>query len=107
MPKCIAYDDEGKICGKPATVFDRQRGGLVCAAHAPQDFQERYLSADDIAAQIKMSALTVRKWLRSGKLKGVRAGRLWRVKESDLHAFLERNGAPAKQKRAPGKKTTS
>jgi len=54
--------------------------------------QERYLSAEDIATRLNVSAITVRVWLRKGKLKGVRAGRLWRVKEKDLQAFLERNG---------------
>jgi hypothetical protein len=30
---CIAYTENGGICGKPATVFDDQRGPL-CALHA-------------------------------------------------------------------------
>jgi excisionase family DNA binding protein len=52
--------------------------------------QERYLSAENIADRLNVSPITVRKWLREGKLKGVRAGRLWRVREIDLQAFLER-----------------
>jgi hypothetical protein len=32
---CIAYTADGWICRQPATIVDRQRGGLVCAAHAP------------------------------------------------------------------------
>ena len=34
--KCIAYKDDGTICGKPATVLDPQRGGMVCKEHAPK-----------------------------------------------------------------------
>jgi excisionase family DNA binding protein len=49
-----------------------------------------YLSAEDIAERLSVGSATVRSWLRQGKLKGVRAGRLWRVKESDLQTFLER-----------------
>lgn len=55
----------------------------------PESHQERYLRAEDIAGRLNVSPITVRKWLREGKLKGLRAGRLWRVKESDLQAFLE------------------
>jgi excisionase family DNA binding protein len=53
--------------------------------------QERYLSSKEIAKRLNVSAVSVRKWLRQGKLKGVRAGKLWRVLESDLEAFLERD----------------
>src|SRR5205814_2418976 len=30
---CWAYADDGRICRRPATVFDPQRGFFVCAAH--------------------------------------------------------------------------
>ncbi|MEW6173695.1 MAG: helix-turn-helix domain-containing protein [Bacillota bacterium] len=32
----------------------------------------------------------LREWLRSGKLQGVKAGRLWRIRERDLEGFLEK-----------------
>jgi excisionase family DNA binding protein len=54
---------------------------------------KQYLSAEEIAERLNVGPATVRKWLREGKLKGVRAGRLWRVKENDLQAFLEREQA--------------
>ena len=31
---CIAYAEDGTICGKPAIVIDVQRGGMVCEEHA-------------------------------------------------------------------------
>ncbi|HPT62259.1 MAG TPA: helix-turn-helix domain-containing protein, partial [Bacillota bacterium] len=31
---------------------------------------------------------TVREWLRTGKLKGKKVGRVWRIKESDLEEFI-------------------
>ena len=34
--RCIAYTDSGK----PATVPDDQRGGLVCHAHTPKKMVE-------------------------------------------------------------------
>jgi len=35
-----------------------------------------------------------RKWLKTGKLKGIKLGRIWRIKKSDLDEFInERRGA--------------
>ncbi|MBU4233901.1 MAG: helix-turn-helix domain-containing protein [Proteobacteria bacterium] len=51
--------------------------------------QERYLSPNDVAKKLNISPLTVRRWLKSGKLKGVKVGSLWRVRGSDLEAFLK------------------
>jgi len=33
---CIAYTEAGNICGRPATVLDKQRGGMVCGVHTPK-----------------------------------------------------------------------
>lgn len=49
---------------------------------------ERYLTANQIADQLQVEPRTVRAWIQRGELKAVRAGRFWRVKESDLEAFL-------------------
>jgi excisionase family DNA binding protein len=29
-------------------------------------------------------------YLRSGKIKGIKVGRLWRIREADLTAFMEK-----------------
>ena len=34
--RCIAHTAAGPICGRPATVFDPQRGGMVCVGHSPK-----------------------------------------------------------------------
>jgi excisionase family DNA binding protein len=51
--------------------------------------QDQLLTPVEAAARLKVSRLTLGDWLRSGKLKGVKVGRLWRVRESDLEAFLK------------------
>jgi hypothetical protein len=33
---CIAYTESGNICGRPATILDKQRGGMVCHVHGPK-----------------------------------------------------------------------
>jgi len=32
---CIAYREDGTLCGEPAKHLDIQRGGLVCDEHQP------------------------------------------------------------------------
>jgi excisionase family DNA binding protein len=49
---------------------------------------------EEIAAQTKVKVKTVREWLRTGKLKGIKAGKLWRVRADDLNAFLEASVKP-------------
>ncbi|MFI5329417.1 MAG: helix-turn-helix domain-containing protein [Desulfobaccales bacterium] len=51
--------------------------------------QDNLLTPEDVAMRLHISRLTVGNWLRSGKLKGVKVGRLWRVRESDLETFLK------------------
>lgn len=42
----------------------------------------------EVAERLRVNREVVYKWLKNGKLKGVHAGRHWRVRRSDLDAFL-------------------
>jgi excisionase family DNA binding protein len=55
--------------------------------------QEELYTVEEVAKTLKVSEQVVRRWLRSGRLKGVRIGHLWRVRKSDLEKFLEGGGA--------------
>jgi excisionase family DNA binding protein len=50
---------------------------------------EDLYTVKEVAAKLKVSERSVLDWLRAGHLRGLRAGRAWRVKESDLEVFLE------------------
>ena len=52
------------------------------------------LTPKEVAEKLKVSEQTVLRWLRNGKLKGVKVGKLWRVKEEDLRELIkeEENG---------------
>ncbi len=55
---------------------------------------ERYLTAEQVAARMQVNPETVRRWLRSGRLRGFLAGSArggWRVAESDLQDFIRAN----------------
>ena len=59
-----------------------------------QMVSERFLTVVEIADQLQVLPMTVREWLRKGKLKGVRLpGGDWRVPPEDLEAMLEKGGA--------------
>ncbi len=47
------------------------------------------LTPRETAEKLKVSEQTVLRWLRKGKLKGIRAGKLWRIKEEDLQEFIK------------------
>jgi excisionase family DNA binding protein len=60
---------------------------------------ERLLTVPEVAERLRVSEYTVRDWLRTGRLQGLRPGgpRVgWRVRSSALERFLtesERDGA--------------
>jgi len=47
------------------------------------------LTPKEVAEKLRVSEQTVLRWLRNGKLKGVKAGRLWRIREEDLQEFIK------------------
>ena len=49
----------------------------------------RLIKPEEAAYRLGVSTLTIKKWLRNGKLPGVKVGHLWRVDEEDLERFIE------------------
>jgi excisionase family DNA binding protein len=43
----------------------------------------------EVAERLKVPQRTVKRWLVSGQLRGLKAGRKWRVKPSAIEAFLQ------------------
>jgi len=55
---------------------------------------ERFYTIKEVAELLKVSDGGVWKWLKTDKLKGIKLGRMWRIKKSDLEEFInERRGA--------------
>jgi excisionase family DNA binding protein len=46
------------------------------------------LTIEEAAARLKLTPQTVRDWLKAGKLKGVKLGRVWRVDAEALDRLL-------------------
>lgn len=47
------------------------------------------LTAAEVADQLRVSTMTIYRLIRSGELPAVRVGRNYRVRASDLDAYLE------------------
>jgi len=52
---------------------------------------DKLLTVAEVAEQLSVTEETVRRWLRAGRLEGVRLSRRagWRVRQSSLDALLE------------------
>jgi len=50
---------------------------------------EKLLSPEQVAEILGVSQKMVRDWLRAGRIKGLKLGRIWRVRQSDLEAFIK------------------
>lgn len=52
---------------------------------------EKLYSVEEAAELLGISPLTLANWLRAGKITGTKIGRKWRITDSDLQAFIEKN----------------
>jgi excisionase family DNA binding protein len=53
--------------------------------------EDRILTVEEAAERLRLSAWTVRDWLRRGKLKGIKMGNTragYRIRESEIERFL-------------------
>lgn len=55
---------------------------------------EKLLTPEEVAERLYISARTIGEWLRHGKIKGIKVGRLWRIKECDLEHFVQEIDEP-------------
>jgi excisionase family DNA binding protein len=68
--------------------------GLSDAWRTPMNTDEIF-TVEEGAADAKIAPKTLRTWLKSGQLPGLRAGRHWRVQKSVLQRFLREQGQKA------------
>lgn len=53
------------------------------------DKLDRLLTPEEAADILVVSPNTVRHWLRTGTLKGIKVGLQWRIRKSDLEEFIK------------------
>jgi len=49
---------------------------------------ERFFTTEQVANILQVHPFTILKFIKSGKLKGIKIGRVYRIKESDVRRFL-------------------
>ncbi len=50
---------------------------------------EKLLTPTDVADRLQVNERTVTIWLRTGRLRGFKIGKEWRISPDDLQAYLE------------------
>jgi len=53
--------------------------------------KEQYYTIKEIAEMLKVAYLTVYRWIQLGKLKAVKAGKQYRISESELDKFVNKH----------------
>ncbi|RBP42207.1 helix-turn-helix domain-containing protein [Garciella nitratireducens] len=48
-----------------------------------------WLTVEEVADMLRLNTVTIYRWLRTNKLRGIKLGKEWRIKDSDLQEFLE------------------
>jgi len=56
----------------------------------PNKEQEQYYTIEEVAKMLKVVYLTVYRWIQSGKLIAYKAGKQYRIKQSDLEKFMKK-----------------
>jgi excisionase family DNA binding protein len=65
------------------------------------DQEGRFESVEEVAERLLVDVQTVRRWIKSGKLKAYKPGREYRILSSDLDEFLEARSSPKVQAPLP------
>ena len=50
--------------------------------------KEEYYSIEEVAKMLKVAYLTVYRWIQSGKLIAYKAGKQYRISNTDLNKFI-------------------
>ncbi len=51
----------------------------------------QYYSIEEVAKMLKVAYLTVYRWIQSGKLTAYKAGKQYRIKETDYKNFIRKH----------------
>ena len=49
------------------------------------------LTVEEVSEMLKVTTLTLRRYLRSGELKGSKIGGQWRISQEQINDFLDKN----------------
>ena len=64
---------------------------------AIESTQERLLTVAEVAEQLRLHPITVRRHIKAGRLRAVRVGRAVRVRQSEVDAFMRPDAVVTEQ----------
>jgi excisionase family DNA binding protein len=64
------------------------------SATTPASEDDPWLTVPEVSDQLKLHPATIRAWVKSGRLRAVRAGRTWRVRRSEVDRALLADASP-------------
>lgn len=53
--------------------------------------KDQYYSIEEVAKMLKVAYLTVYRWIQTKKLSAIKAGKQYRISESELDKFVNRH----------------
>lgn len=59
--------------------------------------EDQYYSIEEVAKTLKVAYLTVYRWVKSGKLVALKAGKQYRINKDDLNTFTQFSNKKATQ----------
>lgn len=59
---------------------------------------EKLLTTQEVADHLGLTQRTIYTYIQSGSLRAVKVGREWRIKETELEAFINRGSGEIKDK---------
>lgn len=63
---------------------------------------DKFLTTSEVAQQLRVTRKSVTRWIADGKLRAIRAGRDYRIRESDLNQFIRQSTQESKAKKVEG-----
>ena len=48
------------------------------------------LTVDEVADRMRVTGASVRRWIRAGELRAIKAGKEWRIATAEVTAYLKR-----------------
>jgi excisionase family DNA binding protein len=57
----------------------------------------KLLTPEDVADRLSVSPLSVKNWLRTGQMKGLKVSKLWRIEETEVDRFIDQRFKEEKQ----------
>ena len=54
-----------------------------------------FLTAQEVAEQLRLSDATIIRWCREGRFPGVKVGKGWRIRQQDLDQWVSQKKEPS------------